>query len=94
MNKEAVFFVGIGGIGMSGVAQYFLSQGLAVAGYDRVLTPLTPKLTSLGAQLRDVDAPPAIHTLLRDHKNTNVTYTPAIHPPPPRHPYITANASR
>lgn len=78
MNKEAVFFVGIGGIGMSGVAQYFLSQGHAVAGYDRVLTPLTQKLTSLGAQISDVDAPAAIPTLFRDPKNTKVIYTPAI----------------
>ena len=78
MNKAAVFFVGIGGIGMSGVAQYFLSQGYAVAGYDRVLTSLTQKLASLGAKISDVDAPTAIPTLFRDPKNTKVIYTPAI----------------
>ena len=78
MNKAAIFFVGIGGIGMSGVAQYFLSQGHAVAGYDRVLTPLTQRLVSLGAHISDVDAPTAIPTLFRDPKNTKVVYTPAI----------------
>lgn len=78
MNKAPIFFVGIGGIGMSGVAQYFLSQGHAVAGYDRVLTPLTEKLSSLGALISDIDAPSAIPTLFKDPKNTKVIYTPAI----------------
>ena len=86
MNKAAVFFVGIGGIGMSGLAQYFLSQGYAVAGYDRVLTPLTQKLASLGAQISDVDAPTAIPTLFRDPKNTKVIYTPAV---PAKSPVLT-----
>ena len=53
MNKTAVYFVGIGGIGMSGLAQYFLAQGHAVAGYDRTLTPLTEKLVALGATVTD-----------------------------------------
>jgi UDP-N-acetylmuramate--alanine ligase len=78
MNKATIFFVGIGGIGMSGVAQYFLSQGHAVAGYDRVLTPLTEKLSSLGALISDIDAPTAIPILFKDPKNTKVIYTPAI----------------
>jgi UDP-N-acetylmuramate--alanine ligase len=78
MNKATIFFVGIGGIGMSGVAQYFLSQGHAVAGYDRVLTPLTEKLSSLGAIISDIDAPTAIPILFKDPKNTKVIYTPAI----------------
>ena len=86
MNKAAVFFVGIGGIGMSGLAQYFLSQGHAVAGYDRLLTPLTQKLASLGAQISDVDAPTAIPTLFRDPKNTKVIYTPAV---PAKSPVLT-----
>lgn len=78
MSKAPIFFVGIGGIGMSGVAQYFLSQGHAVAGYDRVLAPLTKKLSSLGALIIDIDAPTAIPTLFKDPKNTKVIYTPAI----------------
>ena len=53
MTKAPIYFVGIGGIGMSGVAQYFLAQGHPVAGYDRVLTPLTHKLVSLGAIVTD-----------------------------------------
>ncbi len=78
MNKAAIFFVGIGGIGMSGVAQYFLSKGHPVAGYDRMITPITQRLVTLGAQIIDVDAPTAIPALFRDPKNTKVVYTPAI----------------
>ena len=78
MNKAAIFFVGIGGIGMSGVAQYFLSKGHPVAGYDRIITPITQRLVTLGAQIIDVDAPTAIPALFRDPKNTKVVYTTAI----------------
>ena len=60
MNKAPVYFVGIGGIGMSGVAQYFLAQGHVVAGYDRTLTPLTDKLVSLGAIVTDSEDVAAI----------------------------------
>ena len=40
----SVYFVGAGGIGMSALIRYFLSQGKIVAGYDRTATPLTQKL--------------------------------------------------
>ena len=36
----SVYFVGAGGIGMSALIRYFLSQGKIVAGYDRTATPL------------------------------------------------------
>ena len=38
-----IYFMGIGGIGMSALARYFLYEGKAVAGYDRTATPLTPE---------------------------------------------------
>jgi len=78
MNKVPVYFVGIGGIGMSGVAQYFLALGHPVAGYDRTRTPLTDKLTLLGAQIiyeEDVDLIPDVFT---NAATTKVVYTPAI----------------
>lgn len=78
MNKTAVYFVGIGGIGMSGLAQYFLAQGHAVAGYDRTLTPLTEKLVTLGATVTDSEDVTAIPPLFRDAAQTKVIYTPAI----------------
>ena len=78
MNKAPVYFVGIGGIGMSGVAQYFLAQGHAVAGYDRTLTPLTDKLVSLGAIVTDSEDVAAIPAAFKDATQTKVIYTPAI----------------
>ena len=41
---KAVYFVGIGGIGMSAIARYFLNQGLVVGGYDSTPSPLTRNL--------------------------------------------------
>ncbi len=45
-NLDSVYFIGAGGIGMSALARYFVSQGKAVAGYDRVSTSLTDQLVS------------------------------------------------
>ena len=46
---KAVYFVGIGGIGMSAIARYFLHTGIAVGGYDRTSCALTEKLREEGA---------------------------------------------
>lgn len=78
MNKAPVYFVGIGGIGMSGVAQYFLAQGHPVAGYDKTLTPLTQRLESLGALISDIDDATSIPKEFQDPLKTKVIYTPAI----------------
>lgn len=78
MNKAPVYFVGIGGIGMSGVAQYFLAQGHPVAGYDRTLTPLTEKVAAMGASITDSEDPNQIPEIFTDAKTTKVIYTPAI----------------
>jgi len=78
MNKVPVYFVGIGGIGMSGVAQYFLAQGHPVAGYDRTLTPLTEKLVAMGAHVTDIEDPSQIPETFTNSQTTKVIYTPAI----------------
>ncbi|MDG1823036.1 MAG: Mur ligase family protein [Flavobacteriaceae bacterium] len=78
MNKNPIYLVGIGGIGMSAVAQYFLAQGHLVAGYDRTLTPLTEKLQALGAHISDNESPNEIPQNFRKPKRTKVIYTPAI----------------
>ena len=45
MDKmQNIYFLGIGGIGMSALVRYFLSEGKVVAGYDRTPSPLTDKL--------------------------------------------------
>ena len=54
MNLESinkVFFIGIGGIGMSGLAKYFLQKNISVFGYDREKSFLTEGLSELGANV-------------------------------------------
>lgn len=72
-----VYFVGIGGIGMSAIARYFLSKDVNVAGYDRVSTPLTKELEKEGCMIHYNDA---INEIPKSHKHrdTLVVYTPAI----------------
>ena len=41
---KSVYFIGIGGIGMSAIARWFKKRDVAVAGYDRTKTPLCVKL--------------------------------------------------
>lgn len=45
---DTVYFLGIGGIGMSALARWFNKQGMFVAGYDRTPTPLTNELEKEG----------------------------------------------
>ena len=70
---RTVYFIGIGGIGMSALARYFLSRGCVVAGYDRTSTQLTRALEAAGMQIvyqEDTDGIPPQPDL--------VIYTPAI----------------
>ncbi|MBN3036475.1 MAG: UDP-N-acetylmuramate--L-alanine ligase [Bacteroidales bacterium] len=55
-----VYMLGIGGIGMSSLARYFLARGAVVAGYDRAMTRLTRQLESEGAQIHYEDNPELI----------------------------------
>lgn len=72
-----VYFVGIGGIGMSAIARYFLSKHANVAGYDRVETPLTEALENEGCIIHYNDG---INEIPKSHNHTDtlVIYTPAI----------------
>ena len=51
-NIHSIYFVGIGGIGMSALARYFHGRGVKVAGYDRTETTLTKTLVSEGIEVR------------------------------------------
>ncbi len=77
-NIKSVYFLGIGGIGMSNLARYFLSKGKKVAGYDRTETELTKTLTSAGALIHYTDNINLIPDFNRDRNSTLVIYTPAI----------------
>ena len=73
-----VYFLGIGGIGMSAIARYFLHEGYRVAGYDRTATPLTRELEGLGAEVHYDDDPQLIPEAMRSADDTLVVLTPAI----------------
>ena len=73
-----VYFVGIGGIGMSAIARYFLHEGCKVGGYDRTPSPLTAELEREGAAIHYEDSVELIGKEWLDKENTLVVYTPAI----------------
>lgn len=75
---KSVYFIGIGGIGMSALARYYLQQGLVVAGYDRTPTPLTREIQREGASIHYNDDVSLIPASCRDSSQTLVIYTPAI----------------
>ncbi|MEY3437391.1 MAG: hypothetical protein RL335_1847 [Bacteroidota bacterium] len=68
-----IYFIGIGGIGMSALARYFVSLGITVSGYDKVSTPLTQQLEKEGMAVHYVDD---VHMAPKDVQA--VVYTPAI----------------
>ena len=70
---QKIYFIGIGGIGMSALARYFQSQGIQVEGYDKTATPLTDSMIQSGIRIcftEEVNAAPKDVQL--------VVYTPAI----------------
>src|SRR5690348_13067060 len=72
-NIEKVFFIGIGGIGMSGLARYFNLMGKEVYGYDKTQTELTKELINEGIKIHYND-----DVNLIPDKVGLVIYTPAV----------------
>lgn len=75
---KAVYFIGIGGIGMSAIARYFLQKKYAVGGYDRVASDLTERLEAEGAWIHYSEDVEAIPDVFKDKSSCLVVYTPAI----------------
>ena len=75
---HSVYFVGVGGIGMSALARWFKARGVLVAGYDRVETPLTQKLAEEGILVHYKDDTRCITEDFQDKTKTLVVYTPAV----------------
>jgi len=74
-----VFFVGIGGIGMSALARYFAKRGVLVCGYDKTRTNLTIALETEGILITYLDEDAALPISFREnHEDTLIVYTPAI----------------
>ena len=78
MNLESinrVHFIGIGGIGMSALAKFFLYKGVVVSGYDRSKTEITLALSNLGSHIIYNDE----ISLIKDIESVDlVVFTPAI----------------
>ena len=80
-SKSHIYFVGIGGIGMSALARYFKSLGKNVSGYDKTPTPLTNELMSEGIEIHfsdDLSKAELTFSDLSKKENVLVVYTPAI----------------
>ena len=74
----SIYFIGAGGIGMSALVRYFLSENKRVAGYDKTPSPLTLALEEEGAILHYEDNTSFITESFLDTTKTLVIYTPAI----------------
>ena len=75
MMYTNIYFIGIGGIGMSAIARYYHYKGLKVSGYDKTPSELTAALESEGIEVHYEDN---IGFIPKDVEHTLVVYTPAI----------------
>jgi UDP-N-acetylmuramate--alanine ligase len=80
-NTEGIYFVGIGGIGMSALALYFAKGGYTIAGYDRTESRITLSLVENGCSViynDDINALPALFSNISEKSRVIIVYTPAI----------------
>lgn len=75
---HSVYFLGIGGIGMSALAKWFKHRGLSVGGYDRLSTPLTRSLEALDIEVHYKDQISQLSEKYKEDPQTLVVYTPAM----------------
>jgi UDP-N-acetylmuramate--alanine ligase len=80
-NIDAMYFVGIGGIGMSALARYFVKGGFTIAGYDRSESGITMSLVGEGCKISYKDEIESIPVSFRNgaaKEKVIIVYTPAI----------------
>ena len=73
-----IYFIGIGGIGMSALARYFVANGKHVAGYDKTRTEITDSLEDLNVKVHFEDDIKQIESGFLNSETTIIVYTPAI----------------
>lgn len=76
-----IYFLGIGGIGMSALARYFHAMGKQVAGYDKTPTKLTAELIAEGMDIHfddDINKIPEAFKSIEKKENSLIVYTPAV----------------
>ncbi|MCC6399822.1 MAG: UDP-N-acetylmuramate--L-alanine ligase [Flavobacteriales bacterium] len=92
---QRLYFVGIGGIGMSGLARYFRRAGAVVGGYDRTPSALTETLAEEGMAIHFDEDPASIPDALRERPaEVLVVRTPAVPPSSPLLAWWTAAGAR
>ncbi len=77
-NLHSIFFIGIGGIGMSALARWFNRHDKVVAGYDRIESPLTRQLVEEGIEVIYDENIDKIASSFSNPQNVLIVYTPAI----------------
>jgi len=77
-HRNNVYFIGIGGIGMSAIARYFVAKGLKVGGYDKTKTDITDALEDLGVSVHFEDDIKHIDAVFLNPDTTLIVYTPAV----------------
>ena len=77
-DLHSVYFIGIGGIGMSALARYFKFIGKNVGGYDKTESPLTKELVEGGMEIHYEDNMELVPEHYKNPIGTLVVYTPAV----------------
>ncbi|WP_339666389.1 UDP-N-acetylmuramate--L-alanine ligase [Maribacter arcticus] len=94
MNLEQihrVYFIGVGGIGMSALARYFAFINKTVVGYDKTESPLTQELSNSGIAIHYNDDVEQIPSEFKNPENTLIVYTPAVPSSHSEYQYFLAN---
>ena len=77
-NIQNIYFIGIGGIGMSALARFAVLKGLRVFGYDKTETVLTKQLALEGIEIIYKDSVTEIPSVIKNTSETLIVYTPAV----------------
>ena len=77
-NIHNIYFIGIGGIGMSAIARYFNANGKQVGGYDKTKTDITDSLVDLGITVTFNDDINNLEGRYLNPETTLIVYTPAV----------------
>lgn len=78
LKYSNIYFIGIGGIGMSALARYFNSKGVEVVGYDKTETRLTQQLAEEGIAIHYEDFGSQVKNLVGAIESTLIVITPAV----------------
>ncbi len=91
-NINNIYFIGIGGIGMSALARYFKAQGKNVAGYDRTKSALTAQLEKEGISVITSNEVEALPQEFLEDRQSLIVYTPAIPKDHPQYLHFVADS--